>query len=64
MTNRYGVRRFTDAGIRPDCFEVYDRQTGECASFGMYRYEAERQSKCMNLEARGLPCLCEQAAQA
>ena len=50
--NRYGVRRFAIRGSRPDCFEVYDRVTGECASFGMLKYEAEQVARAKNDECK------------
>jgi len=45
---RFGVRRFAERWERPDCFEVFDRVTGECKSFGCYRFEAEQIARCMN----------------
>lgn len=44
----YGVRRFCPPGARPDCFEVFDRRNGNCASFGTYRYLAERKARAWN----------------
>lgn len=49
---RYGVRRFCPAGLRPDCFEVYDLQTDKCASFGMTKRDAEKTAKAMNTEGK------------
>lgn len=49
-TKRYGVRRFAPRGSRPDCFEVYDISTNECASFGMRKYEAEQAARAMNAQ--------------
>jgi len=50
MKPPFGVRRFCAPGVRPDCFEVYDRRTGACASFGMFRYQAEQTARAKNAE--------------
>ncbi len=50
-TTPYGVRRFASPGTRPDCFEVFVKATGECASFGGYKYEAEQSAAWLNAHA-------------
>jgi hypothetical protein len=66
--NRYGVRRFCGpfakgSNGRPDCFEVYDRTTGECASFGCYRYEAREAARAKNAAERARRAVCPNCHQ-
>lgn len=56
-TRRYGVRRFTVAlDGTSECFEVFDRVTGKCASGASYRTPAEDAARRMN---RGEPTITE-----
>ena len=51
MIPTFGVRRFTEYRADGRCFEVYEIQTGKCASFPGTRKDLDHYAKQLNSKA-------------